>query len=159
MVDVARAQAAQQAAADPVQRFLDLLQSALAAGEAHLADGTGGVPSRNPAAWGWRDISNNPEKNMKCAWEPRGYCVGWMDEDNVFLEPAAAFRAAQSMAGSRNEALGVSVRTLTKRIKERGLLASIDIARQTLTVRRTLAGRQRNVLHIQQRNLWVDAGN
>ncbi|MBN2430231.1 MAG: hypothetical protein JXQ27_02090, partial [Acidobacteria bacterium] len=190
---VALRQAVQQAAADPVQRFLELLQAALGAGEAHIADreGRGDVaPPRHQGAkkksvlgeereskaihfeghgpnsqslsekgiayssLGNESILEDPT-NLYTHIPPSGPCVGWRDGADLYLEPHAAYRAAQAMAGDRGEALGVSVRTLSKRLHERGLLQSTDDARQTLTVRRTLAGRPRNVLHCPARLLSI----
>jgi hypothetical protein len=39
--------------------------------------------------------------------------------------------------------------TLRKRLNEKGLLASIDLTRETLTVRRRIAGEYVAVLHLQ----------
>jgi hypothetical protein len=50
------------------------------------------------------------------------------------------------MAGT--ERLPVSAQTLRHRLREHGLLASIDAGRQMLLVRRTLEGRPRQVLHL-----------
>jgi hypothetical protein len=44
--------------------------------------------------------------------------------------------------------LVVSEQTLRHRLRAHGLLASVDEARQTLLVRRTLAGCPRHVLHL-----------
>jgi hypothetical protein len=50
----------------------------------------------------------------------------------------------------------VSVQTLHKRLKEKGLLRSTDERRQTLTVRRTIEGVKRNVLHLGKGFLFSD---
>src|ERR1017187_5312265 len=44
--------------------------------------------------------------------------------------------------------LAVSEQTLRSRLRERGLLVSNDVGRQMLTVRRTLEGSPRQVLHL-----------
>jgi hypothetical protein len=64
------------------------------------------------------------------------------------LEPEAAFAAAQALAVAQGEALAISPRTLRRRLKERGLLASTDAGRGVLTVRRVLEGKRREVLHL-----------
>jgi hypothetical protein len=66
----------------------------------------------------------------------------------VYLEPEAAYAEAQRLAGEQGEGLAVSGRTLRKRLKERGLLASTDTNREMLTIRRTLGGRRREVIHL-----------
>jgi hypothetical protein len=50
------------------------------------------------------------------------------------------------MAGT--ERLPVSAQTLRHRLREHGLLVSIDAGRQMVLVRRTLEGRPRQVLHL-----------
>jgi hypothetical protein len=46
------------------------------------------------------------------------------------------------------EPFSTSEQTLKKRLYEKEILASIDEKRETLTIRRTIAGSQRNVLHL-----------
>jgi hypothetical protein len=45
-------------------------------------------------------------------------------------------------------ALDVGPQALRKRLRQRGLLASVDAGRHMLQVRRTLAGQPRLVLHL-----------
>jgi hypothetical protein len=55
------------------------------------------------------------------------------------------------------EALTVGAQTLRKRLKEKGLLASVSESRQTLLVRRTLEGlKDRSVLHLRLSSLFSD---
>jgi hypothetical protein len=51
------------------------------------------------------------------------------------------------------ERLLVSEQTLRHRLREHGLLASVDVGRQMLLVRRTLEGRPRQVLHLKASEL------
>jgi hypothetical protein len=67
------------------------------------------------------------------------------------LEPAASYEVAQQMAGA--ERLPVSAQTLRHRLREHGLLASVDAGRQMLLVRRTLEASQKQVLHLKASNL------
>jgi hypothetical protein len=138
----AGAQIAHHAANDPARRFLDLLRAAIAAGRAHVANEDGSAPPK-PAAWGWRmrdDVLKSPS--------PGGDLVGWLSGGDLYLEPEAAFGAAQRMAKDAGDPITVSSQTLRKRLKERGLLASVDKTRGTLTVRRMLGGAKRSVLHL-----------
>jgi hypothetical protein len=75
--------------------------------------------------------------------------VGVAGLENVYLEPDASFAEVQELARVQGESLAISPRTLRRRLKERGLLASTDLGRETLTVRRVLEGRRRDVLHVQ----------
>ena len=54
--------------------------------------------------------------------------------------------------------LTVGARTLHKRLNERGILRSTESNRDTLTVRRTIEGRRRNVLHLHQNVLSTPPG-
>jgi hypothetical protein len=75
--------------------------------------------------------------------------VGWLDGDDLFLEPEASYATAQELAREQGEGLPVSARTLHRRLKERGLLANWDDRRKRTTVRRALEGVQlREVLHL-----------
>ncbi len=139
----AGSQAAHLSAVDPVRRFLDLLRSAIASGGAHLASSEGEAPS-DPKAWGWR-------KGVGGQLQAQGQQVGWLLGDDAFLEPDAAFQAAQRMATS--DGITTTPKTLWKRLRERGVLASADTKRQRNTIRRTLQGSRRNVLHLKQETL------
>jgi hypothetical protein len=138
--DTAEAQAKHQAATEPTARFLAILRSMLTSGRAHLAARSGGEPDRGSAACGWR-----PDASGRLA--PLGECTGWVDGDELYIEPTVAYRLAQRAARESGEALSVSEQTLKKKLHEKGLLASIDKPRGVLTVRRTLAASSRQVLH------------
>jgi hypothetical protein len=70
-----------------------------------------------------------------------------VDGDAIYLEPTATYGVIQVMARDMNESLATSEQTLKKRLSEKGLLASVDTKRETLTVRRTIAGSKMAVLH------------
>jgi hypothetical protein len=139
--DAAAAQAKHQAAVEPTARFMDLLRSSLASGHAHLEGRCGGKPDRWPGSCGWRCSSSGD-------WSPQGDCVGWIEGKNIYLEPTASYCVAQTAGRSMGEILTVTEQVLKKRLHERGLLASIDAARGTLTIRRIIAGCATPVLHI-----------
>src|SRR6266849_3206831 len=84
-------------------------------------------------------------------WVPQGTRVGWVARSDLFLEPAASYHVAQQAAGV--ERLAVSEQTLRHRLREHGLLASLDVGRQMLLVRRTLEGCPRQVLHLKATQL------
>lgn len=83
---------------------------------------------------------------------PLGTRIGWVAENDLFLESAASYQVARQMAGTQR--LPVSEQTLRHRLREHGLLATIDAGRQMLLVRRTLEGRPRQVLHLKAS--WSD---
>jgi hypothetical protein len=160
---VGTAQAARQASNEPARRFLKLVASAIASGQAHVA-GLGGNPPENPAwkyetataaqrSWGWRvagDFTTPPI--------PQGRCVGWLDGDDLYLDPAASYAVAQQLGQQTNEPLVVTPRTLHKRLDENGLLASTDPAHGSLTVRKTIFRGQPRlaVLHVRAASLPGD---
>ena len=102
------------------------------------------------AACGWR-FSNGSN------WSPLGDCVGWVDGEDLLLESTAAYRVVQMAARDTAEPFSISEQMLKKRLHEKGLLASTDQRRQTLTVRRTLAGSNSAVLHLLRSTLLPEA--
>jgi hypothetical protein len=127
-------------AIEPAARYIELLQSCLASGQAHLASRTGAHPDQAPENCGWRSESGN--------WRLNGLCIGWINGKDVFLEPAAAYRTVQKASNESGEAFPISEQTLKRRLRDKKLLASFDEARETNTVRRNIAGTQKNVLHL-----------
>ena len=51
------------------------------------------------------------------------------------------------------ERISIGVRALARRLREQGLLASVDASRKMLLVRRILEGRSGKVLHLKAGNL------
>lgn len=137
-------QAGHLGAQDQVSRFLELLRSAIASGRAHVASGDGNRP-KSPEVWGWRRRGESAGK-ARDEWQAHGERVGWLRDDDLYLEPDAAYKAAEGMA--MDDGLSITPRTLWKRMSERGLLASQDSTRKTLRIRVTLAGARRTVLHL-----------
>jgi hypothetical protein len=70
-----------------------------------------------------------------------------VEVDDLYLEPTATLRAVQMAGRDLGEVLTISEQTLNKRLHERRLLASIDRKRETLTVRRSIGGSSKDVLH------------
>lgn len=133
---------------DPIRRFITLLVSAVASGEAHMASLEGDAP-REPARWGWREVTVGTGEYERVDWRPQGKRVGWVSlEEELYLGPDAAFAVAQTLSSRQNEALPVSLQTLKLRLKEDGYLASWEDKRQRTTVRRTIEGKVMEVLHI-----------
>ena len=144
--EAAALQAKHQAATEPTSRFLNLLRGCLVSGEAHLASRSETRPDGSPECSGWRiDSYGN--------WVPLGHCIGWVDGEDIYLEPSVAYRVAQTAARETGELLPVSEHTLKKRLREKGLLVSIDSKRETLTVRRSIAGTAKDVLHFHRATL------
>jgi hypothetical protein len=125
--------------AEPAAHFMRLLAAAVTSGQAHVAGQEGNEPE-NPKRWGWRSKAGE--------WQAQGKRVGWVLEDDLFLEPEASFAAAQQIAKDQGESLPVSPPVLRKRLKQRGFLLATDEAREELTVRKTLECQRRKVLRV-----------
>ena len=113
-----------QALADPVLRFLDLLPSVLSSGRGHLESVKGGCPP-NAHQFGWTQAIHGASSiDLK----PTGNCLGWLDEagEYVYLDPASAFAATQDLAKGTGEALGMAMNTLWERLDERNYLLRGD---------------------------------
>ena len=140
---------------EPARRFIELTVSVLASGRAHIASSSGDHPEDSPQAWGWREVIVGTGDYERAEWRPQGNRIGWLhdhdgerDDVDVYLDPNAAYAAAQTLGREIGDQLTVTPQTLRKRLNERGLLASTDQTRKTLTVRRTLEGQRRDVLHL-----------
>ncbi|MFB3778734.1 MAG: bifunctional DNA primase/polymerase [Bryobacteraceae bacterium] len=140
---VARAQRLQQEASEPTERFLELLRGAILSGQAYVAGLDGGAAAGN-GQWGWQVVGSGDRERLVS----RGKCIGWLDGANLYLEPTASFGMAQEMGRATGEPLPIGPTTLNKRLKEKGLLATVDLTRGTLTVRRRILGSSIPVLHL-----------
>jgi hypothetical protein len=150
--EAAAAQSQHQQETEPTALFLATLRSGLSSGRAHLAARDGGAPDRAPESCGWRrDNSGNLTSY--------GDCIGWVHEDNLYLDPTAAYRVVQVAARDSGETLAVSVHTLKKRLQEKGVLASVDPKRETLTVRRSISGASKAVLHFRRLTLLPEVSD
>ncbi len=133
-----------QDATDPAMRFLEILRSALGTGKAHFTSSKGSEPL-DPGAWGWR--YRDPGKEGKFEeWQPQGRKIGWVVEDDVYLDLVAAMDVVYSHRDENN--LRLAPKTLSKRLNEKGFLASTEPGRTTLQVRRTFGRHRYEVLHL-----------
>src|SRR5262249_47498486 len=89
--DVAKAQGEYQMASNPILTYVGNIKAALACGIAHIAAPDGSAPANNPSAYGWRQNGTD-----WISWHALGTRIGWIDGDNLYLEPKAAFAAAQN---------------------------------------------------------------
>ena len=135
-----------QAAGDAALHFLALLRAALHGGRAHVVDRNGRRPA-NAGQWGWRS------KVSGHRWVARGGCIGWLSENDLFLDPKASYEVAGTQAGAAG--LDISAK-FTPPAQAARLLVSMDVGRKMLKVRRTLAGQPRLVLHLLASNFTGD---
>jgi hypothetical protein len=144
-----------QKTSDPVELFFRYLDAALTGGLAHVANMAGSVPE-HPQSWGWRpkdELGSYPQggewqATFSGEWRPQGRRIGWIEEDNLYLDPTGAFAVVQEMGRRMNQQITLTEQTLRKRLREAGKLASIDAARKTLTIRKMVEERRQEVLHL-----------
>jgi hypothetical protein len=103
----------------------------------------GGAPAGD-GQWGWQLIGSGEHERLVS----KGKCIGWLDSASLYLEPTASYGTAQDVGRSTGEPLAVSEITIRKRLNEKGLLASTELSRGTLTVRRTICGELIPVIHL-----------
>ena len=139
------------ATAEPAGAFISLLRAVLDSGEAHLENSDGGVPDTiNGSAYGWSRMVTSTSGE----WLPNGKCVGWVIDDEVFLNPDAAYREAKKLDpdGFR---LNVSLQMLGKHLCSRGFLQSRDEHRERYTIRKVIGGARSAVLHLRLESLGL----
>jgi hypothetical protein len=77
----------------------------------------------------------------------KGPCIGWLDDDGLaLLEPNVAYAAVQRLAREQGDALSVGVKTLWKRMKDRGYTIRHDEERNLLSW--NIEGNRRRVLAV-----------
>jgi hypothetical protein len=135
LLEVATGQRTDMDDQQPAEQFLTLVQTAITSGHAHIANPVGGSPGGvYESALGWFDS------------KPRGDLIGWVDGDDLYLEPGAAYRIATSMVAHSAMALNVGPGVLAKRLADKGMLESTYDGRYK--VRRKLSGTMRSVYHL-----------
>jgi hypothetical protein len=143
------AQETHQRSEDPVGRFLALLGAAIASGKAHVADAkTLERPKSHAELWGWREKTVGTGNHARNEWQPQGDCLGWLDNDDLLLEPDAAYAAVQRLGRDQGTSLPIAQRTLWKRMAERGLLASREHGQNRNQVRWHIGDGRRRVIHL-----------
>ena len=151
--DVGVEQDEYQGGEEPTRRFLELLRAVIASGRAHLADSKYGDKPTDPGLLGWRERTIGVGENERTEWEPRGERIGWIDGDDVLLEPDAAFAVIQRLGREQGNGLAITQHTLWKRMAEKGLLASREKGRNHQ--RREIMGRRTRIIHISPETLWA----
>jgi hypothetical protein len=158
----ASAQTSDQAAEEPTEKYLRLLRAAITSGRVHVAGVDGCEPlDRNnyddgedrciASIWGWR---RDPQGD----WRAQGTRVGWLDGQQLYLEPEATHAAVHEMARAQGEGFALGPRAVRKRLMERGLLVRTTCGRGT-TVRKSLGGvNEVPVLHLRVQSL-LQAGH
>src|SRR5262249_5944768 len=106
-----------------------------------------------PAICGWRPYEVSTVNGPQTEWRGMGDRIGWIEKEDIYLQPDASYKIVQAM-GVNGEGLAISSQTLWRRLKEEGLLASVDSKRQTNKVRRQISGQEQSVIHIDAKKLF-----
>ena len=126
---------------DPASRFVALIAAAVSAKQAHIAATHCDEP-KYATALGW-DYRGSGEHRYLA---PNGPAIGWIEDDDLYLEAEAAMACAKRLAREQGNELPFTDRRIQKSLQEAGLLKSSEPERNTL--RKTLDGRRRYVLHM-----------
>ncbi len=148
LLEAAEAQAGHQTDEEPTARFLALLGSAITSGQAYVAAATDGGQPADAGNWGWRRRAYLSGQVEQEEWQPKGALVGWLDGDDLLLDPEGAYAVVQRLARDQGSGVLIGAKTLWKRMAEQGKLGSRDDARSRNMVRRMIHGRRRTVIHI-----------
>jgi hypothetical protein len=152
LLEAASDQASEIAARNPCRRFVELIGSVITSRRAHLTDKNGTVP-KDPLNWGYREreFYAGQDEPPGIAYDPQGRCIGFVDGEDVFLDPESAYAEAAKLGDEGTDRLAVSKDQLFRRLKEQGWLASYE-SDKSLT-RRTYQGRRRFFLHLRMGSL------
>jgi len=129
---------------DPATRFFKLVNAALTSGRAHVTNRLGSLPDV-PQMWGWRPDDVGAEQSSP-RWKPQGRQIGWIDEDDLYLDNEAAYAEVQELGDEQGERLALTKSQLGKHLKSLGMLLSTETDKTT--IRKTLQGRERAVWHL-----------
>ena len=90
--------------------------------------------------WGWRRdevlrVISVGKNYDRAKLRPQGARIGWVNADDLYLDPDAAYRAVCSLSND----LTVSLPTLKRRLRDESMLATTGkaVGRTTLTVQKT----------------------
>lgn len=148
LLGIGAEQMALQQEHEPVERYFDLLRSALASGAAHVADKDGCEPASS-LGWGWRRDDGEAHA--------QGERIGWIDGDNLFLDSHTAYTAVRARARAGDEVYPLREGELRRQLFATNRLASREQERGRFTVRHMLEGQRRAVLHLHATRIYPSA--
>jgi hypothetical protein len=137
----ANMQASQVAGTDPASRFVSLIAAAVSAKSANIAGINGEAPVR-ATALGWDHRGSGDHAYFFA----NGPTIGWIEADDLYLEPEAAMACAKRLAREQGTELPFSDRRIQKALQEAELLKSAEPDRNM--VRKTLHVGRKYVLHL-----------
>jgi hypothetical protein len=128
-----------------VVKFLELLRAAITSGRAHIMGDEGGCPGLHEEALGWRLQPRRKEGDLTI-WLPQGRAIGWIDGDDLYLQPEAAYATVQELARSANQSLPIGTKTLWKHLDAAKVLLEKDPGRNTTRI--MFGGKREHVLKL-----------
>ena len=128
--------------ADPVDIFTGAFRQVLGSKMGHLRTAHGLAPM-NCEVLGW--TKEGGDEHSMASYRSHGPCVGWIDWDRniIHLDMTTGYPMTRKVAGAE---LSLTQGTLLKRLKDGGLLAEVDEARQRNTLRIKAEGHMRQAL-------------
>ncbi len=161
LIELAEEAAEENTYDSPSEQWLRLIRSAIASEQAHLVTLNGDYPG---AGYGWKktihpSMSENTEDRV--IYNGGGMKIGWIDGDNIYLNPTAAYDTANAV-GRNGNTLAIQETTLRKHLDQDGLLASTDKRTKgdkeikLYVVRKTVEGGRQAVLHLKKSTLFPD---
>lgn len=129
-------------------KFLHLVAVALSSGTAHLEPAPDyAFVSDELQVLGWRarDVTTRGEVEGEASlqWTPQGTLIGWADERNVYLMPAAARKAADSLIPACRSSQSLSQRQFDALLVNAGLV--VGDGRKLATKRKKIGAAQVDV--------------
>ena len=124
------AQADYQRDSDECARFINLVVSGLDSGRWHFADRHSLGQPDNALDWGWRKALTDQGKYEESAV---GECIGYIENEVVYLSPEVAFAGAQRLAKEQGIEFEIAPDTLWRRLKDKKMLAFTDAKDRTKT--------------------------
>jgi hypothetical protein len=129
LMRTASTQSEHQRETDPPRLFLSHLGGAIMSGRAYLDGADGGPPGASPEAWGYRGDSPAPGADR----------IGWVKDEDVYLQADASYRVAQRFADDSAQPLSHQKLALQKMLLDAGLIR-ISNEKHRYTVKRTVDG-------------------
>ena len=108
--------------------------------------GTNGCEPFESSRFGWREVAKR--EHGEPIMRGQGRCIGWIDDNDVYLDPDTAYAEAQELARIQSAAIPITQDTLWRRLDDAGAIKSKEEGRRT--IRKMLAGMRRRVIHLGQ---------
>jgi len=145
----------------PTEQWRRLLIAAITSKNAHLATSDDGNPGLE---YGWvkriRMIEREDGAYSEESFSGGGDKIGWIDGDNIYLNPECAYKVANDMGSRIGMSITISEQMLRKLLVQDNMLAStgLDSLRKTIAIRKRLRNDFRpEVLHIKKALLFPHA--